>query len=229
MRVLVVDDNHANREVAKHVLLMHGHDPWVVGSGGQAEEIAGTERFDLVLMDINMPGMCGCETTLRLRALEAPGWRAPIFALTAYHADNDRKLYEDVGLDGVLSKPLDIEAMYRLLEDYTSPQTFQTTQFDQLVRQHGAVAVMRCYNAALEEFARLNGDAPPVAFKHAATVAEGLGFDALRRRLIEAARVPGRWREVCASAVQTETRAAERFFRAARAAARFPGRDARSA
>jgi signal transduction histidine kinase/CheY-like chemotaxis protein len=110
-RVLVVDDVAANRLVARVLLEGAGHRVDLAADGAEAIDAVQRESFDLVLMDVQMPGMDGLEATRRIRALEAACRRVPIIALTA---DALREQIEEclaAGMDGHLAKPLDRAAL----------------------------------------------------------------------------------------------------------------------
>jgi len=120
--VLVGEDNEINALLARSLLLKLGHRPTIAASGAAAIEswlaarAAGTP-YDLVLMDVNMPGLDGHEATRRIRAIEAEGGapRTPIIALTANAFDEDRDACIAAGMDGFLAKPLDRERLEALL------------------------------------------------------------------------------------------------------------------
>jgi two-component system, sensor histidine kinase and response regulator len=106
LRILVTDDMEVNRQLASVILERHGHLVTVVESGLKAIEASAHGCFDLILMDVQMPGMDGLEATRRIREMEAEtGHRTSILALTAYAAQEDRKKCLDAGMDGYLSKP----------------------------------------------------------------------------------------------------------------------------
>jgi CheY-like chemotaxis protein len=105
LAVLVVDDDTTNREVASAMLRQLGHRPTLAADGGAAIEAARSGVFDVVLMDLHMPGMNGIETIERIRAL--PMAQAPRFImLTADVSEESRKRLAQTGLDAVLGKPL---------------------------------------------------------------------------------------------------------------------------
>jgi CheY-like chemotaxis protein len=103
MRVLVVDDNAVNRAVLDRMLRRLECDVTVAADGEAGVAAARAAPFDLVLMDVQMPGIDGLEAARRLRAA---GVRTPIVALTASTAESDRARCLAVGMDGVLHKPL---------------------------------------------------------------------------------------------------------------------------
>ncbi len=112
LTILVVDDIAISRSVLKETLIYNGHRVVDAENGSQAIECFSVEAFDLVLMDIQMPGMDGIETTRRLRRVEARrNRRTPVVALTAYAMAGDRERFLEAGLDGYLSKPLRRDAL----------------------------------------------------------------------------------------------------------------------
>jgi CheY-like chemotaxis protein len=105
----MADDAPANRLVNERLLARLGVDVRAVEDGAQALDAALCDWApDLVLMDLQMPGMDGLEATRRVRAAEAREGRArvPIVALTAAAFDADRQRCLDAGMDGYLSKPI---------------------------------------------------------------------------------------------------------------------------
>jgi CheY-like chemotaxis protein len=82
-----------------------------VGDGADAVEAAASGRFDLVLMDIKMPGMDGVEATRRIRSGAGPWSQAPIIALTANADPADAAFYRASGMNGVVEKPLKPERL----------------------------------------------------------------------------------------------------------------------
>lgn len=108
LTVLVVDDNDVNRIVATTLLRRLGQHPQSAKSGPEAVELAASGQFDLILMDMQMPGMNGIEATAKIRQL-ALAKPPRIVALTAnaYDADRDRCL--ESGMDGFLRKPVRLE------------------------------------------------------------------------------------------------------------------------
>ena len=115
--VLVVEDNLMNQIIAREMVAALGLTPVVVGSGEDALASCQSTPPDLVLMDIQMPGMDGLETTRKLRALQATGElpRFPIIALTAHAMASDRQASLDAGLDEHLTKPVQIEKLRSVL------------------------------------------------------------------------------------------------------------------
>jgi signal transduction histidine kinase/CheY-like chemotaxis protein len=113
MRVLVVDDFEPNRMVVATRLRQAGHHVAEAVDGPGAVTAVAEKAFDLVLMDIGMPGMDGLEATRRIRF--APGKRTPIVALTAAAMPGDREACLAAGMDDYLAKPLRLADLVRVL------------------------------------------------------------------------------------------------------------------
>ena len=117
--LLLVEDNELNREIAQEILGEYGFQIDTAINGAEAvEKIAASAPgdYDLVLMDIQMPVMNGYEATRRIRTLEDPALAGiPILALTANAFDEDRRAAQECGMDGFLSKPIDIEELVQTL------------------------------------------------------------------------------------------------------------------
>jgi PAS domain S-box-containing protein len=112
LRVLVAEDNPVNQRVAAGMLERLGHRPHVVANGRAALEALERERFDLVLMDVQMPELDGLETTARIRETErARGGHLPIVALTAHAMKGDEERCLAAGMDAYLAKPLEPQAL----------------------------------------------------------------------------------------------------------------------
>ncbi|MFN7056671.1 ATP-binding protein [Hyphomonas sp.] len=106
-RALVVDDNGINRRVARSFLEYYGIVIGEAADGHQALEALQREPWDIVLMDIHMPGLDGAEAFRRLRLSDSPGRMVPVIALTADSMHGDREKYLAMGFDGYVSKPID--------------------------------------------------------------------------------------------------------------------------
>jgi PAS domain S-box-containing protein len=123
LSILVAEDNEINALLVRTLLSRLGHKPTIVGDGAAAVDAWSAARtagrpFDLVMMDVQMPGMDGLEATRRLRAIEmaAGDSRMAIVALTANAYAEDREACLAAGMDALLVKPLDREKLREALE-----------------------------------------------------------------------------------------------------------------
>ncbi len=110
LRVLLVEDNATNRLIASRMLEAFGARITTADDGAQGVAAA-REGFDLILMDIQMPGMDGVEATQRIRALPGPAGAAPIVAMTANALAHQQAAYLAAGMDGAVAKPLSPAAL----------------------------------------------------------------------------------------------------------------------
>jgi PAS domain S-box-containing protein len=115
-RVLVAEDNTVNQKVARVMLERLGLSVEVVNNGREAVESWSRHRFDLILMDCQMPVVDGYEATREIRRLEGADCRTPIVALTANAMKGDDATCRAAGMDDYLAKPLDIRSLRDCLE-----------------------------------------------------------------------------------------------------------------
>jgi len=115
--VLVVEDNPISQLIACEMVSALGMSPVVAGSGEEAVTSCRDEAPALVLMDIEMPGMNGLDTTRELRRLQAEGrlQRFPIIALTSRALPADRDASLEAGMDEHLSKPIQLDGLRRVM------------------------------------------------------------------------------------------------------------------
>jgi CheY-like chemotaxis protein len=109
LRILLAEDNRVNQMVASRLLEKLGHEVTISSNGNEAVEsyVSDPRKFDLILMDIQMPDMDGFEaTTLIRRREQTRGEHVPIIALTANAMNGDRERCLAAGMDGYVSKPL---------------------------------------------------------------------------------------------------------------------------
>ena len=117
LRVLLAEDNPVNQEVALRLLERRGHSVIVAENGKQALTAIERHKFDLVLMDVQMPEMGGLEATQLIRENEkATGEHLPILAMTAHAMQGDRERCIAAGMDGYLAKPIDPKSFFQTVE-----------------------------------------------------------------------------------------------------------------
>jgi CheY-like chemotaxis protein len=119
LRILLAEDNPVNQELASRILEKRGHSVVVVTNGREAVDALepGTEPFQVVLMDVQMPEMDGLEATAVIRAREkSSGGRIPIVAMTAHAMEGDRDRCLKAGMDGYVTKPVEAERLVEAVE-----------------------------------------------------------------------------------------------------------------
>jgi PAS domain S-box-containing protein len=111
LRILLVEDNAVNQKLALRLLAQMGYDADVAGNGLEAIEAVERQRYDLVLMDVQMPEMDGLEATRRIVA-EAPSEQRPwIVAMTANAMEGDREACLAAGMNGYIAKPIRVDEL----------------------------------------------------------------------------------------------------------------------
>jgi len=108
--ILLAEDNYINQQVALHMLTGAGFTVDVVANGAEALAALGRGRYDLILMDVQMPVMDGVEATRRIRADEGAGRHIPIIAMTAHAMTGVEESYRVAGMDDYISKPVEHQA-----------------------------------------------------------------------------------------------------------------------
>lgn len=121
-KVLVVEDNENNMYLITFILKKSGCEVVQAVTGEQGVECAAAERFDLILMDIQLPGIDGLEATRRIRASEGDG-EVPIVAITSYAMSGDRQHTLDAGCTGYIEKPINPDTIMEDLEGYLQKES----------------------------------------------------------------------------------------------------------
>jgi CheY-like chemotaxis protein len=187
LRILVAEDNVVNQKIITRMLEKAGHLPILVENGQDAVERCCSEQFDLVLMDVEMPGMDGFEATREIRRYEAAFNTAPlrIAAMTAYGLSGDRERCLAAGMDDYLSKPIQIAELLRVLEGAKqklgstsvaavapAPVDFNLSELMRCIEDNGELA---------QEICRLFLDESPAMLKRVLAAAKALDSLALQR------------------------------------------------
>jgi CheY-like chemotaxis protein len=116
-RILLVEDNEMNRDMLSRRLQRKGYSVMIARDGEQGLSVACSEMPDLILMDISLPLIDGCEVTRRLKA--NPRTRhIPVIALTAHALVMDRELAFDAGCDDYDTKPIDFGRLSEKIENF---------------------------------------------------------------------------------------------------------------
>jgi CheY-like chemotaxis protein len=149
LRILVAEDNSVNQRLAARLLEREGHSVTIVGCGQEALDAfelqqSTQSQFDLILMDVQMPGLDGLQATARIREQErGSGHRVPIVAMTAQAAESDRLRCLESGMDAYITKPVYVPDLMQMIEsvvlggnamnaDLTSEGSSVQTQLQQL-------------------------------------------------------------------------------------------------
>jgi two-component system, sensor histidine kinase and response regulator len=140
---LVAEDDRVNQRLITKLLEKRGHSVVLAENGKDAVEAAEKQRFDIILMDGQMPGMDGFEATKRIRETEKrTGARTPIIALTALAMKGDEERCLASGMDGYVTKPIKLEELFTVMEKLLPPSNsgaqasdLQSKQIDQPVHK----------------------------------------------------------------------------------------------
>jgi len=109
-KVLVVEDNEKNMYLICFIIGKMGHQTIQAGTGEEGIELAMSERPDLIMMDIQLPGIDGLETTRRMRQSDHIS-HIPIIAITSYAMAGDRERLIEAGCTGYIEKPINPETI----------------------------------------------------------------------------------------------------------------------
>ena len=116
-RILVIEDNETNMYLIGFVLKKNGHEVIEARSGEEGVELAIKEKPDLILMDIQLPGIDGLEATRRIRESEADK-KVPIIALTSYAMTGDKEKAIKAGCTGYIEKPINPNTFISEIEKF---------------------------------------------------------------------------------------------------------------
>jgi len=167
-KILLVEDNLINQQVAKELIGTFGVAVECANNGQEAIELLKTQYFDMIFMDMQMPILDGMETTKIIREQSLLD-KQPIVAMTAHAMIGDREKCLQAGMDDYLSKPIKPEALYQCMQNWLLPGDLTTsgmltTLLQELAnekkRQHKAIGLYsRADDTGLEEFPVVNYDA----------------------------------------------------------------------
>ena len=116
LEILVVEDNIVNQRLAEHLLRNKGHIVTIANNGREALEVLELQRFELALVDVQMPEMDGLQLTAAVREKEKrTGEHLPIIAMTAYAMRGDRERCLEAGMDGYVPKPINSKQLFELI------------------------------------------------------------------------------------------------------------------
>jgi len=120
IKLLVAEDNELNQALLMAFLARAGYDITFVDDGRKAVEAVRASNFDLVLMDIHMPGMDGIEACRQIRELDTSNANLPIIAVTANAMPGDRERYLGLGMNDYVSKPIDTVQLQSIISRHLS-------------------------------------------------------------------------------------------------------------
>ena len=129
LTILAAEDNPVNQRLIERLLTRHGHRVVLATNGREALEAAMHGRFDMILLDISMPELDGMEASRQFRQWEADtgATPTPILAITASAMKGDRERFAEVGMDGYLAKPFNAEQLYRMVEQFSTLVTHDSS------------------------------------------------------------------------------------------------------
>jgi two-component system sensor histidine kinase/response regulator len=166
LNILLAEDNPVNQKLAVRLLQKRGHTVTVAGNGDEALAALTKTSYDLVLMDVLMPGKDGLEATAELRRREKnSGLHTPVVAMTALAMKGDKERCLEAGMDGYLSKPVRPQELDSILEVYISQRkstaSEQTDTLDSCVNEEELLERVDGDRAFLAELAEIyRGDYP---------------------------------------------------------------------
>jgi len=125
LRILLAEDNLVNQKLAVRLLEKRGHKVTVANHGKEAIDLLGDpadKKFDLVIMDVQMPEMDGVEATARIREMEQPtGLHIPIIAMTAHAMKGDKERFLVAGMDSYVAKPIQAQLLFDTIDNLIDP------------------------------------------------------------------------------------------------------------
>jgi PAS domain S-box-containing protein len=151
-RILLVEDDIVNQKVIGKMLLEQKHKIKTAANGEEALQLFINDAFDIILMDIQMPGMNGIETLTKIRDLEKPGQHIPVIAMTAYALLGDRDRFLSYSFDEYIAKPIQMKELYLLIERVISKQKMQKTLPDKIMlSETGEIIFSNCETMAVNQ------------------------------------------------------------------------------
>ncbi len=121
--ILVFEDNPINQQIIREILEREKFDVTIVSNGSEGLEKIKEKNFNLIFMDIQMPGMDGYEVTRKIRKYYSKN-KLPIIAMTAHAMETDRKKSLLAGMNGFVSKPIIVNHLYSVLSEFIKPANY---------------------------------------------------------------------------------------------------------
>jgi PAS domain S-box-containing protein len=162
LRILLAEDNLVNQKLAARLLEKRGHDVTVVSNGREALTAWKARRFDVILMDVQMPEIDGLEAASAIRREEAAyGGHIPIVAMTAYVMKGDRESCLAAGMDRYIAKPIRAQELFETVETIAVPEEMPAqvppAQMPGLDKAFDETAALACIGEDRELLAELAG------------------------------------------------------------------------
>lgn len=127
-KILLAEDNETNRKLIITILKQKGLNCDVAENGLEALKACLERNYDIILMDCQMPVMDGYETTVKIRESESGRKHTPIIAMTAYAMEEDRQKCFAAGMDDYISKPIDFNLLFQIIDKHSKPKQEESTQ-----------------------------------------------------------------------------------------------------
>ncbi len=128
LKLLLAEDNAVNQKLVVRLLEKRGHQVTIAGNGREALAALERDRYDLVLMDVQMPELSGFEATAEIRRRErGTGQHVPIVAMTAHAMKGDRERCLEAGMDGYVAKPIQARELFEVVERAVPTERVATT------------------------------------------------------------------------------------------------------
>ena len=209
LRILLVEDNTINQILAQRLVHKRGDQIVVTNNGREALAVLERERFDLILMDVQMPEMSGIEVTAAIRRKEKDtGGHIPIIATTASAMKEDRERCLDAGMDAYISKPIERDVLFETIDMLTGyskeakPDEAETRTFDpvfdvsavldsldgdsELLREVAGIFLVQS-TKHMEKIRGAISDQDPKVLERAAHALKGSAANLLAQGVVEAA------------------------------------------
>jgi two-component system, sensor histidine kinase and response regulator len=192
LRILVAEDNPVNERVARRLLEKQGHTVLVAHNGREALALAGSEKLDVILMDVQMPEMDGFAATAAIREMETrTGRHLPIVGVTAHATARDRRLCLAAGMDTYLSKPIRPEMLFAAIDEIipgreraqaaSPPPADHSLAAIEVLDEAGILAVVSGNPGLLRELAELFLEDSPQRLLEIRKALDSGDLDALQR------------------------------------------------
>ena len=115
IKILMAEDNELNQLMQKTILEKLGYEVTIAENGQIACDFIQKDEYDILLMDMQMPVLCGADATVKIREM---GYKLPIIAMTANAYEEDRRICIDAGMDSFLTKPLDVDKLIEEIKKF---------------------------------------------------------------------------------------------------------------